>query len=53
MHFTCPEEHFDENIVGFLKYFPPLGEKISDFGAENLQPCYQICNLAPEGQMEE
>ena len=30
MHSTCPEEHLDGNIVGFLKQFPPLGEKISD-----------------------
>ena len=30
MHFPCPEEHFDGNIVGFLKQIPPLGEKVSD-----------------------
>ena len=52
MHFTCPEENFDENIVGFLKYIPPLGKKFSDLRRKSCSLVIKSALLSPDGLLK-
>ena len=50
--FTCREEHYDENIVGFLKQISILSEKISDLRRKNCSLVIKSALLSPDGQLE-